>query len=90
MPISSYCRCGANLDAENVTHITPLIMAAQYGCTNTLQCLMDLVEQPTRSVFKVLEMEVDHSGILKVCLFKPLVWDVILGSSWFEQEAGRF
>ena len=75
MLILPYFRRGANLNAENVTRITPLIMAAQYECTDTLQCLIGLVEQPAKSdsAFKVLELEVDHCQILKVRKLYPLV-----------------
>lgn len=61
-----YFRHGANLSAENRDHITPLVLAAQNECTGAFQSLMQLMHQPIKTIFKMMDLTVDHTQILMV------------------------
>jgi len=61
-----YFRHGANLSAENRDHITPLVLAAQNECTGAFQLLMQLMHQPIKTIFKMMDLTVDHTQILTV------------------------
>ena len=65
-----YFRHGANLTAENRDHITPLVLAAQNECTGTFQLLMQLMDQPIKTIFKMMDLMVDHAQILTVSFWK--------------------
>ena len=65
-----YLRHGANLSAENRDHITALVLAAQNECSGAFQVLMQLMDEPIKTIFKMMDLMVDHAQILMVSFSK--------------------
>ena len=64
--LSLWFRRGATPSAENQANVTPLVMAAQNKCTDAFQLLMDRMDQPIETIFKMMDLTVDHGQILMV------------------------
>ena len=66
--ISSRFRHGANLSAENKVHIIPLVMAAQNKCTGAFRYLMQLMDQPIKTLFKMMDLKVINGQTVTVSI----------------------
>ena len=74
--ISLYLRCKVNLNAESQDNITPLVTAAQNESSGAFQLLMHLMDKPNRTIFKMMDLTVNHAQILTVSFGKLYIFKV--------------